>query len=95
MFEEGSPHSFSAITDGTANTIAMVETRSTSPSWAAPDSLDISQVSGGLPQGWHPGGNLVLMADGSVKFVAQTVNPQVLQQLSTRNGGESVNTAGF
>ncbi len=95
MFEEGSPHKFSDIQDGLANTIAMVETKSNSPSWAAPDELDIAQVSGGLPQGWHPGGNLVLMADGSVRFVAQTVNPQVLKSLSTRNGGEAVQAAGF
>ena len=90
MFEEGSPHSLSAITDGTSNTIAVVEMRSANPNWAAPSSIDIGQLSSGLPQGNHPGGNLVLMADGSVRFVAQTINPQTLQQLSTRNGGEAV-----
>jgi type II secretory pathway pseudopilin PulG len=88
MFEEGAPLSLSSITDGTSNTIMVVEGRSANPSWAAPSSIDIGQLSSGLPPGNHPGGNLVLMADGSVRFVAQTVNPQTLKEMSTRNGGE-------
>jgi len=90
MFEAGAPHKFDDITDGLSNTIAMVEMRSSNPSWAAPSSVDISQVSVALPKGNHPGGNLVLVADGSVRFVSQTINPQTLGALATRNGGEPV-----
>jgi hypothetical protein len=90
IFEQGVKHSMSTITDGTANTIALVEARGSSASWAAPSSIDINQIGTALPQGNHPGGNLVLMADGSVKFISQSINPQVLRSLSTRNGGEPV-----
>ncbi len=95
MFETGSPHDFSSITDGTSNTIAVVEMRTSNPSWAAPSSVDISQLAAGLPKGNHPGGNLVLLADGSVRFVSQTVDQKVLRALATRNGGEAVQAAGF
>ncbi len=36
----------------------------------------------------HPGGVNVLLADGGVRFVADTVQPQAWQALSTRAGGE-------
>ena len=78
------------ITDGTSNTLAVIEVQSTGTSWAAPGDVDGSQLAGGLPPGNHPGGNLVLFADGSVKFISKTANPQMLQQLSTRSGGETV-----
>jgi prepilin-type processing-associated H-X9-DG protein len=91
MFEAGSPHTIADIRDGTSNTIAVVEMRTTNPSWAAPSSVDISQLTAGLPQGNHPGGGQILLADGSVRFVAQSINPQTLRALATRNGGEAVN----
>lgn len=93
MFEAGSPHTFSDITDGTSNTLAMIEVRSNSQSWAEPTSIDVAQLSAGLPQGNHPGGNLVLLADGSVRFVAQSVSPAVLQSMATRKAGDM--TGGF
>jgi hypothetical protein len=90
IFEQGVKHSMATITDGTANTVAVMESKDNGVSWAAPASLDINQISGGLPPGNHPGGNLVLMADGSVKFISQSINPQVLRSITTRNGGEAV-----
>ncbi|MCI0360853.1 MAG: DUF1559 domain-containing protein [Planctomycetaceae bacterium] len=90
MFEAGSPHKFGDITDGLANTIAVVEMRTTNPSWAAPSSVDINQLAAGLPQGNHPGGGQILLADGSVRFVAQSINPQTLRALATRKAGDSV-----
>jgi prepilin-type processing-associated H-X9-DG protein len=78
------------VTDGLSNTIAVVEMRTTNSSWAAPTSVDISQLSAGLPQTNHPGGGQVLMGDGSVRFISQSIDPQVLKSLSTRNGAETV-----
>lgn len=40
----------------------------------------------------HPGGANFLMADGAVKFVGYTVEPDLLPALATRNGGETVTT---
>ena len=89
MFEQGQAITLGTIADGTSNTMAMIEVQSTGGSWAAPGEVDISQLGvTGLPPGSHPGGNIVLMADGSVRFMSRSVAPQVLQSAATRAGGE-------
>jgi type II secretory pathway pseudopilin PulG len=90
MFEQGRRITPAHISDGTSNTIAMIEARSTGGSWAAPSGVDIGQLSAGPPQGSHPGGNIVLMADGRATFLSQTDAQQTLSALATRNGGETV-----
>jgi hypothetical protein len=90
LFEAGQPIRIQNITDGTSNTLAFVEVQSTGGSWAAPSEVDLAQLAGGMPKGNHPGGNLALFADGSVKFLSQNIAPQTLQQLGTRAGGEAV-----
>jgi prepilin-type processing-associated H-X9-DG protein len=39
----------------------------------------------------HPGGAQFVMADGSVHFVAESMDHNVYRGLATRNGGETVN----
>ena len=90
MFEAGKPSRMRDITDGTSNTIAIMEAQYVAGSWAEPSDIDIAEIGGALPPGNHPGGNLVVMADGSVRFIAKTINPQVLQALTTRSGNEAV-----
>jgi len=43
----------------------------------------------------HPGGANFAMADGSVKFIKTTVNFNVYQSLSTRNGNEIVSSDAY
>jgi prepilin-type processing-associated H-X9-DG protein/prepilin-type N-terminal cleavage/methylation domain-containing protein len=43
----------------------------------------------------HPGGCNFLFADGSVRFVKETVNPTVFSNLATRAGGEVVGSDQF
>ena len=38
----------------------------------------------------HPGGANFAFADGSVKFVKQTINDQTYQGIGTRAGGEVI-----
>ena len=60
---------------------------------AIPTSL--MRVNGSNEWGWlvyafHPGGAHVVMADSATRFVADTTSVEVLGQLATRAGGESV-----
>jgi prepilin-type processing-associated H-X9-DG protein len=53
------------------------------------------KINGSNENGWliyafHPSGANIAMADGSVQFVAEATSVQVLGQLATRAGGESV-----
>ena len=75
------------VTDGTSNTILFAESRNLVP-WAAPQDMPYS-ANGPLPQLGNPTrpGFIVCMADGSVKFVKNTVNPAVLRGYITRNDG--------
>jgi prepilin-type N-terminal cleavage/methylation domain-containing protein/prepilin-type processing-associated H-X9-DG protein len=43
----------------------------------------------------HPGGVNTLMADGSVKFMKDTINVMTWQALGSRNGGEVVSADGY
>jgi prepilin-type processing-associated H-X9-DG protein len=43
----------------------------------------------------HPGGYNFLFGDGSIRFVKETINPQVFSYLSTQAGGEVVSSDQF
>jgi hypothetical protein len=81
----------SDITDGTSNTIAVVEATETVP-WAKPEELDFVAGKALPPLGppWRDGFNALLF-DGSRRFIPKTIKPQSLQAMITRNGGEIEN----
>ncbi len=92
------------VTDGTSNTIGVVEAREAAP-WTKPDS-DIAvdteslkpEVMGAvLPQlgGQFPNGFNALFLDGSVRFIKDTINPVTLRALLTRDAGEVVSSDSF
>lgn len=85
------------ITDGTANTILAIEVVGSGISWLEPRDMTVDEaityITNPAATGQrhaHPGGVNVLMADGSVTFVSSSINPQVLQNMLTRDGGEAV-----
>ncbi len=47
------------------------------------------------PRSYHPGGVNVVMADGSVKFIKDTINPQTWYALGTRAGKEIVSSDAY
>jgi len=86
--------SLGAVTDGTANTLTVVE--AVSPvRWSKPEDLSLASSAPALGMGSkHPGGFDAAMADGSVRFIrsstANPISPQELKALVTRDGGERV-----
>jgi hypothetical protein len=81
--------SFAAISDGSSNTMAMVEVKKSGINWAEPRDLDISQPMA-LPAGNHPNINLALFYDGHTQPISKNVAPQTIRALATRNGGETI-----
>jgi prepilin-type N-terminal cleavage/methylation domain-containing protein/prepilin-type processing-associated H-X9-DG protein len=47
------------------------------------------------PSSFHPGGANMVMMDGSVRFMKQTVDPALWVALGTRAGGEVIDTGGL
>ena len=89
IFEAGQASKLSGITDGTSNTMVIVEVRGSGVNWAEPKDLDISQPMP-LPPGNHPGGNNVGLADGAVRFMSKNVPPEQIRAMATKSGGEVI-----
>jgi len=91
-FDPKRPVKLDEFTDGTANTLLVVESRSAVP-WTKPEDIDFNPQSPPslLAAGSvHPGGFNALYADGSVRFVPSTTDPKTFRALITRAGGEAV-----
>jgi prepilin-type processing-associated H-X9-DG protein len=87
-FEPGRGADLREITDGTSNTVLVVEGDSPVP-WTKPDDLQWSP-DGPLPrvESPHGGGSHAMFADGSIRFVNVTIQPETLRAVLTINGGE-------
>jgi prepilin-type processing-associated H-X9-DG protein len=78
------------ITDGTSNTIMVVEVNDENAvTWTKPDDFKVD-VKKPLAILLRPGakGFNVAMADGSVRYVPRTISLETLRAAFTRNGGE-------
>jgi prepilin-type processing-associated H-X9-DG protein len=87
------------ITDGLSTTMILAETKMNSGPWTASGTatvrgLDPSRqpyIGRGLQfGGLHRDGVMVAMADGSVQFLRETIEPKVFEALSTVAGGETL-----
>jgi prepilin-type processing-associated H-X9-DG protein len=97
VFDGAKAARFSDITDGTANTILVVEVVGTGVNWAEPVDLDASNmqfpnVAPGStgPDSYHPGGLNAALCDGSVQFLSDTMARQVFDSLVTKAGNEMI-----
>jgi hypothetical protein len=84
------------ITDGTSNTLAVVEAREAVP-WTKPGteiSFDQAAFRSQLG-GQKPGGFQALLVDGSVRFIRDAIAAPTLRALCTRDQGEVVSTDSF
>lgn len=87
------------IRDGMSETIMLVESSIGLAPWTAGGPSSVRGVDpatrpylgpGRAFGGYHPRGANVAMADGSVKFVRDTIDPAVFEATSTIAGGEPV-----
>lgn len=93
LIRDGKPISMREVTDGTSNTVLAGQINAAFPAWGDPDNArDPAAGLGGGPNafGGKQGGGLILMMDGSARFVSQNVAPGVLQAIATPDGGEVV-----
>ena len=88
---------FADITDGTSCTLMLVATTQDHRPWTAggpgsirgTDSTAHPHIGPGRPfGGYHRGGANALFADGSVRFVRNTIAPRVFEAHATIAGGE-------
>ena len=93
------PHgrTFKEIKDGLSDTILLVEVADSSTWWAEPVDLDFNKMSfkinGSRRQGissYHAGGANVAFCDGSVRFLPDSTNPQLIKAMITIDGAEHV-----
>jgi hypothetical protein len=78
------------ITDGTSNTIMVIEGAEPVP-WTKPEDLPFDPKKP-LPKvgGLFPNGFNAAMCDASVRFIKNTIKESKLRALVTRNGGEVI-----
>jgi prepilin-type processing-associated H-X9-DG protein len=96
VFDGAKATKLSEITDGTSNTLLVVEVTATNVNWAEPVDLDASNLTVPFPGGplspgsRHPGGINAVMCDGAAQFLSDTMSPAVLNALVTKDGREAI-----
>jgi hypothetical protein len=97
LFEEREQVRIAAVTDGTANTIMVVESSEWVP-WTKPGELVFDPQAAPSLCGagsLHTGGFHAAMANGVVRFLKNTIDLKVFHALITRAGGEFVGPGAF
>ena len=85
------------ITDGTSNTLLVVESHNSGIHWMEPRDLHVGQMATTInPPGgqgissFHKGGAHVILADGSLQYISEKTDPEVLRRLIERDDGEEI-----
>ena len=88
---------FRDITDGTSNTLLIVEVANSGIHWMEPRDLHVVQMaptinakSGQGISSRHMGGAQALLADGSVRFISEQLTPESIRALLTGHAGDEI-----
>jgi prepilin-type processing-associated H-X9-DG protein len=91
------PAAFRDFKDGTSNTLLVVEVANSGIHWMEPRDLHVVQMalsinakSGQGISSRHTGGAQALLADGSVRFVAEKLDAETLRALLTAHAEDDV-----
>ncbi|HET6576087.1 MAG TPA: DUF1559 domain-containing protein [Fimbriiglobus sp.] len=80
-----------SITDGTSNTV-LVATAAKGVPWTKPDDIPFDpKADPRTLLHMAENGCSIALADGSVRFIAKTIDPAVLKAAITKSGGEVIN----
>jgi prepilin-type processing-associated H-X9-DG protein len=86
-----------ACRDGLSNTLVVVETANSSVTWTEPIDLSAEQMlfeigagDGSEVGSFHSRGANVVFGDGHVAFLPDSISPEELRGMATRDGGEAV-----
>ena len=89
------------IKDGAGNTITLCEMSHSGILWTEPRDLNVEEMSFKLndpdkpcPRSDHSGGLHVAICDGSVRFIPDSIDTELLKALITIDGGEDVKEYG-
>ena len=89
-FERTRGYDFRSFTDGTSNTILVLETHSLVP-WTKPEELQwLPSEPAPAIASFHQNGANALLADGRVRFFTRTIDARTLISILTINGGEAL-----
>jgi prepilin-type processing-associated H-X9-DG protein len=99
--EEGT--TFATITDGTSNTLMALEADADrAVIWTKPDDYEVPAQADPKTLmdtksllGRHLGGSNVSFADGSVRFLKQSISPLIFHAWTTIDGGEVIGSDSF
>lgn len=97
LFPETEEMTFKKISDGSSNTLMVVEVKNSGIHWMEPRDLHVHQMSRSVnsPSGQglsseHEGGCYILLGDGSARFISDHTSTETIRRLTERNDGEEV-----
>jgi len=104
VFEDAKACSFADITDGTSNTLMVVEVSGKTTNWMQPQDVSVDEITQTMlsPPGVarsgpdaHPGGFQASLCDGSVRFMSDAIDLETFKRLVEKADGQALDYGDF